>query len=96
MGVSPGALAFNCDMLLPIPIIADMQRIRTRRQLLTDNNAIAENNRRRFHDYHVGDQMTIKVTDPGPLEARQGAVLTITNVHTNGTVSYLKNNNTVD
>ena len=95
IGVSPGSLAFNRDMLLPIPIISDMQRIRTRRQLLTDNAAIAENNRRRFHDYHVGDQMTIKVTDPGPLDERNGAVLTITNVHTNGTVSYLKNINTV-
>ena len=56
MGVSPGSLVFNQDMLLPIPIISDMQRIRNRRQLLTDNAAIAENNRRRFHNYHVGNQ----------------------------------------
>ena len=57
MGVSPGTLCFNRDMLLPIPIIADVQRIRNRRQLLTDNAAIAENNRCRFHDYHIGGQM---------------------------------------
>ena len=95
MGVSPGTLCFHRDMLLPIPIIADVQRIRNRRQLMTDNAAIAENNRRRFHDYHVGDQMQIIVKDPGPLDARVGPVLTISNVHTNGTVSYMKNLNTV-
>ena len=95
MGVSPGTLCFNRDMLLPIPIIADVQQIRNRRQLMTDNAAIAENNRRRFHDYHVGDQMQIIVKDPGPLDARVGPVLTISNVHTNGTVSYMKNLNKV-
>ena len=95
MGVCPGTLCFNRDMLLPIPIIADVQRIQNRRQLLTDNAAIAENNRRYFHNYHVGDQMQIIVKDPGPLDARIGPVFTITNVHTNGTVSYLKNINTV-
>ena len=52
-------------------------------------------NCRCFHDYHVGDQMQIIVKDPGPLDARVGPVLTISNVHTNGTVSYMKNINTV-
>ena len=82
-------------MLLPIPIVADIQRIRNRCQLLTDNAAIAGNNRRRFHDYHIGDQMQIITKDPGPLDPRVGPPLTITNIHTNGTVSYLRNINTV-
>ena len=41
MGISPGSIVFNKDMLLSIPIIADIQHICNRRQLLTDNAAIA-------------------------------------------------------
>ena len=94
-GVSPGALVFNQDMLLPIPIIVDIQRIQNHCQLLTNNAAIAKNNRRKFHNYHIRDQMQIIVKDPGPLDAIVGPLLTITNVHTNSTISYLKNPNTV-
>ena len=39
--------------------------------------------------------MQIIVKDPGPLNEQVGPPLTITNVHTNGTVSYLKNISTV-
>ena len=95
LGVSPGAFVFQRDMLLPIPIIADINRIRTRRQLLTDRAGIAENNRRQFHDYHIGEQMVIIIKDPDALAERTTPPFAIVNVHTNGTVSYLKNQNTI-
>ena len=95
LGVSPGAFVFQRDMLLPIPIISDINRIRTRRQLLTDRAGIAENNRRQFHDYHIGDQVVIIIKDPDALSERTTTPYTVTNVHTNGTVSYMKNLNTI-
>ena len=95
MGISPGSLVFNQDMILPILIIVDIQQIRNLCQLLTGNAAIVENNRRRFHNYHIGDQMQNIIKDLGPLDVRVGPVLTITNVHTNSIVSYLKNINMV-
>ncbi len=37
--VAPGAFAFHRDMLLPIPVLADFNLIRRRRQTLIDDNA---------------------------------------------------------
>ncbi len=38
LGVSPGALVFQLDMLLPIPVLADYNLIRQRRQTVIDDN----------------------------------------------------------
>ena len=86
---SPGALAFNRDMFMDIPLIADILAIRNNRQLLVDRRLLRENAKRIRHDYAVGDQVWKKmylgfsdklkptVTGPFPIEK----------VHTNGTVT---------
>jgi hypothetical protein len=55
LGVSPGGLMFHRDMLLPIPVLADYDLIRQRRQTMIDENARRENSRRTFRDYAEGE-----------------------------------------
>ena len=86
---SPGALAFNRDMFLDIPLYADILAIRNNRQLLVDKRLLRANAKRLRHDYAVGDlvwkknvlgfsdKLTPTVTGPYPIER----------VHTNGTVT---------
>jgi hypothetical protein len=38
LGVTPGALVFQRDMLLPIPVLADYNMIRQRCQTVIDEN----------------------------------------------------------
>ena len=57
--MSLGSLVFRRDMLLPIPVVADIECICNCRQTLTDCNAVAENLRHTFYDYNIGDQICI-------------------------------------
>ena len=95
-GVSPGSIVFQRDMLLPIPIIVNLQLLREKRQAIIDQNNLKENKRRRQHDYTVGDQMMIIAFKPHALQDRAKGPYTITQVHSNGTVSYLLNQETID
>ena len=77
-------------MLLPIPVIANINYICTCCQLLIDRAGIAKYNCCQFHDYHIGDQMAIIIIiikDPHSLAERTTPPFTIVNVYTNGTVS---------
>ena len=47
--------------------------------------------RRKSHDHTVGDQFLIKTFKPSALQERYYGPYTITQVHSNGTVSYLVN-----
>jgi transposase InsO family protein len=92
MNVSPGAMVFKRDMILPIPIIADFEVIRQRRQAVVDDNLRRQNLRRLFHDYQVGDEVliinhdhnrpTLAPISTGPYVVQQ--------VHTNGTLTILR------
>ena len=90
-GISPGSIVFHRDMLLPIPIIANLQFLREKRQAVIDKNNLRDNRRRRTHDYAVGDQILILVSDPKALSTRTTGLYVITQVHANGTVSFLRN-----
>ena len=57
--ISPGAFVYQRDMLLNIPLIADIQTIRNKRQVLIDEQLRQENMRRRSHDYAIGDQVLV-------------------------------------
>jgi len=87
VGSTPGAMVFGRDMLLPIPILTDFNLIRQRRQAVIDENNRRANLRRRFHDYHIGDQVLIFVHDPTKLQDRAYGPYPITEVHVNGTVT---------
>lgn len=95
-GISPGSIAFNRDMLLPIPIISDATLLREKRQAVIDKNALKENRRRKAHEYNVGDSIAILAFNPGALDARATGPFIITQVHTNGTVSFLRNEEVIE
>jgi hypothetical protein len=88
---SPGQLAFHRDMFLNIPLIADLQAIQQRRQLLIDENLMKANAKRRSYDYQPGQRVLLKVTSPTKLGVRSEGPFLITQVHTNGTITIRRN-----
>jgi len=93
---SPGALAFNRDMVLDIPFVADYNLIRDRRQQIVDRNLLAANRKRISYDYHIGDQVLRRIHDPASLEPRFEGPYEIATVHTNGTITIRLNATTLE
>ncbi len=90
LNVSPGALVFHRDMLLNIPLIADLNMIRERRQVLIDENLRRQNMKRRTFDYQVGQQVLVLNSKerPSKLEPRApDGPFPIIQVHVNGNVT---------
>ena len=85
--LSPGALIFNRDMLLDIPVIADLQLLRDQRQHVIDKNLERANRKRIAIDYKIGDQVLKLVYQPDKLEPRAIGPYPITQVHANGTLT---------
>lgn len=91
--ISPGALAFGCDMLLNMPLVANLVAIQERRQIQVDQCLVKENNKRCRHDYVVGEQVMLsnyKRQSKGgvvqKLENLWVGPFPIIQVHANGTV----------
>ena len=75
-------------MLFDIPIIADMETVRLKRQQIVDERARLANRSRVFHDYAVNDRVLLRATNPDKLELRTSPhPFRITQVHSNGTVT---------
>ena len=55
-GYSPGAIAFHRDMLLDVPIVVDLVRLRDKRQLAVDENLLRINSKRVSYDYQPGQK----------------------------------------
>ena len=51
LGVLPGSMDFNRDMILDIPIIAELMLLRQKRQQLIEYNLRRENNQQQNFDY---------------------------------------------
>jgi RNase H-like domain found in reverse transcriptase/Reverse transcriptase (RNA-dependent DNA polymerase)/Retroviral aspartyl protease len=88
--VTPGALAFQRDMILNIPIHADYERLRDLKQAAIDTQLLRANKSRTPHDYQPGDKIMVLATDPTKLQPRATGPFKIRYVHTNGTVTYFK------
>ena len=86
LGVSPGALVFQRDMILDIPIIADLVDIQERRQIRIDENLRRQNQRRREYHYTIGQEVLIKAINPSKMQPRAHGPYLITATNTNGTV----------
>ena len=93
MEISPGALVFNRDMMLPIPLLADFHTIRQKRQVIIDEANRRENLKRLFKDYQVGDKVLLKVYNPDKLERRAIGPYIVEQVHTNGTLTIQRGTN---
>jgi hypothetical protein len=84
--ISPGALAFSRDMLLNIPLIADFQLLRDKRQVLINEQLMHANRSHISHDYQPGEEVLILTYKPMKLQERASGPFMIEQVHTNGTV----------
>jgi len=85
--VSPGALVYQRDMLLDIPIISDLEVIRRNRQAAINHNLIIANSRRVSHDYAVKDKVLKLVYKPTKLAPRAKGPYEVVRVHANGTLT---------
>ena len=88
---TPGEIVFQRDMLLDIPVIADLVAIRERRQLLIDENLRRQNEKRIEYHYKVGEYVMIKVYDPSKGEDKLHGPYKIQETRTNGTVVVIRN-----
>ena len=93
---TPGGIAFQRDMILNLPLIADFQLLKERRQHLIDDRLIRANRSRFSHDYHVGEQVLKLVYKPDKLQPRAEGPFPVHQVHTNGTVTIQKNPHTIE
>ncbi len=86
-GYSPGALAFHRDMLLDVPLVADLMAIRNKRQLSVDENLRRVNAKRSSYDYESGQRVLKKRHEWTKLGERWDGPYNITRVHVNGNVT---------
>ena len=84
---APGAIAFSRDMLLNIPLIADLYILQQNRRLLINKQLIKANRKRISHDYRQGEEVLILAYKPDKLDARATGPFRIEQVHANGTVT---------
>ena len=87
LGMSPGAFVFQRDMFLNIPLIANLQTIQDKRQVLINENLRRQNLKRRSFDYAINQEVLIKVPNPRKLDDKAEGPYLITQVHANGTLT---------
>jgi hypothetical protein len=75
-------------MILNIPLITDLLHLHELRQIIIDERLRCANLRRRTFDYQPGDQILILTNNPTTLQDRGIGPFTITQVHTNGTITF--------
>jgi hypothetical protein len=93
---TPGGIAFHRDMILNLPLIADLQVLQERRQQLIDERLICANRSRFSHDYHVGEEVLKLIYKPDKLQPKAEGPYLVHQVHTNGTVTLQKNAHTIE
>ena len=84
--VTPGALVFHRDMLLNIPLQANLLQLRDRRQALIDDNLLRQNAKRIDYAYRIGDYIAIIPKDRSRLDPTLDGRFRITRIYANGTV----------
>jgi len=87
MGSSLGNLAFNRDMFLNIPLIADWHAVNLKREHLINENLMGENQKQRRYDYIPKQKVLKKTWKPRKLGMRTLGPYTILQTHVNGTVT---------
>ena len=86
MKTSPGAMVFNRDMMVNVPLISNLIAIGERRQQLVDENLRRTNAKRINHNYSVNDMVKFVEYNPNKLDSRTHGPYRIVRVFTNGTV----------
>jgi hypothetical protein len=84
---SPSVIAFHRDMILNVPLFADLALIRNHRQVLVDEQLRRANLRRHSYYYQPGQQVYLRIRNPTKLGPRSTGPYAITQVHANGTIT---------
>ena len=84
---TPGSLVYQRDMILNIPVVADLLDITARRQQIIDERTMAENRERISHNYQPNDQVLVLAYKLDKLEPRARRLYRILHTHVNGTVT---------
>ena len=85
--MTPGALAFQRDMHLDVPLVADIIAISQKRELAVNESLRKANLQRRSYDYSVNDQVLVRAYNPDKLDPRFSGPYPVTRVHANGTLT---------
>ena len=87
IGTSPGALVYGRDMIMDVPLIANLAAIRDGRQPMIDKNLIKQNKKRIEHQYKVGDGVEQIVWNKTKLSKRSDRPFRVLATHCNGTLT---------
>ena len=87
LGSSPGALVFNRDMFLNIPLMADWQMLNAKREHLVNENLRRANLKRRRFDYAVNQKVLKKLHAPTKMGEMYEGPYNIEQIHVNGNVT---------
>ncbi|GFH49184.1 hypothetical protein CTEN210_05660 [Chaetoceros tenuissimus] len=90
MNASPGALAFQRNMILNLPFIVDLNNLRARRQEIVDRSNQRENDNRIDYNYQVGNWVLViadSYRTTSKLDVRFEGPFQIMQVHVNGNVT---------
>ena len=74
-------------MFLDIPLLANLEAIRNRRQVLIDESNRKANLKRIRHDYCVGELIMLVVPEPTKLDSKLVGPFPILQVHVNGNLT---------
>ena len=91
---SPGALVFNGDVFLNIPLVADILTLTQNRHALIDKRLIAANSRQTRHEFKVNDLVFQNIPSKNKLDPIRDGPFPIIQVHTNNTCTIQKPNTT--
>jgi hypothetical protein len=95
--ISPGAFVFQRDMFLDVPLIANLEMIRQRRQVLINERLLRSNLKRRSFDYEVGQQVLIfPIKMLGKMQAKAFGPFPILQIHVNGNVTIRRGPNMIE
>ena len=72
--------------MMDVPLIANINSIRGRRQQQIDDSLLKMNKKRIYYHYKVGESVWIKEYNPGKIQPRLHGPYPIAQVYTNGTV----------
>ena len=96
---APGSIAFQRDMILNIPFIVDLTKLRDKRQLIVNRNNARENMSRIDYNYKVGQWVLIRKDTYkilGKLEERYIGPYLVVMIHVNGTLTVRKRPNVLE
>ena len=87
IGTTPGAMVFGRDMIMDVPLLANLAAIRDGRQQMIDENLIKQNKKRIEHHFRVGDLVMQIVWNKTKLSERSGGPFRVLATHCNGNIT---------